>query len=527
MPVSHKTRPHSGYSPCLLAATVLASLLLPACAKKQWHYTPPPAPAPSKDFDAQFDAAHLDPNGAALNLDWHPQLAGRIPDPDACDQGQPYSSACTQNNPFQDQPNGFNAAICSLGKVFSGHPIQPFFGHADWMVAQQTGAIGWFNFGADFDYGLLLVPRTDSLPPQNPPHFNGHGITTNNSHVSSDQSPQYIEVEFDSDETDPVFTQGWWKNFQTDGENDDTAQLATLLHPSDPTTLACGSVVGLFGLDCDHGCRSELHPVYGLAIQRTEDPSKNEWSILARNWGTGGYCSQYNDELDQTSLSLLLPYSSPQKPTAVVTDFVSTGTKTAKISCPKIYFWNGQAAVYLKLPRPAKQAVASFTLTLQWPAGAHSVACTQVRTEDARMAHEREISALVPPRPGEPPQEFEGHGEDYMGRLLHGMDPLLVRMQKESVRQSLAAQNSPRAQRLARMNANRRQEVCTAVEVIDGPPPQPKPTVKTLSDLKPDPVKTARDEAIQRKICSQYNQQHPPPVGNMAQLKAACQSVVK
>lgn len=172
-------------------------------------YAPPPAPTPDKDFDAQVDATHLDPNGVPLNLDWHPQLAGIVPSPDACNDGQPYTAQCTQNQPFEDQPSGFNAGICALGKVFSGHPIQPFFGHSDWMVTQQTGAIGWFNFGADFDYGLMLAPNTDSLPPTTPPSFNGHGITTNNSHVSSDQSPQYIEMEFDSDEVDPVFTQNF------------------------------------------------------------------------------------------------------------------------------------------------------------------------------------------------------------------------------------------------------------------------------------------------------------------------------
>jgi hypothetical protein len=510
-----------------LVATLFLATVLSGCAKKQWHYAPPPAPTPDKDFDAQVDATHLDPNGAPLNLDWHPQLAGIVPSPDACNDGQPYTAQCTQNQPFEDQPSGFNAGICALGKVVSGHPIQPFFGHSDWVVAQQTGAIGWFNFGADFDYGLMLAPNTDTLPPTTPPSFNGHGITTNNSHVSNDQSPQYIEMEFDSDEVDPVFTQDFWNDFRVAGENNDIGKMEELIHLSDPTTLACGSVVGLFGLDCDHGCRSELHPVYGLAIQRKEDPNDNQWSILARNWGTGGYCSQYNDELDQTSLALLLPYNSPRPPTAEVKYFVTTGSSSVRVSCPKIYFWNGQAAVYLNMPRPAKQSVASFSLTLHWPAGAHSAACTQVKTADVRMAHEREMSALTLSPATENPQEFKGRGEDYMGLLLHGTNPPAFHMQNETMRQNLAAQNTARTQRLARMKANLKETTCGTVEVISGPPPLPKAIVKPLTDLKPDPVKTARDATIRDTICHEYDTQHPPPVGTLDQLRAACHTAPK
>ena len=33
------------------ATVTLAALLLAGCPKQEWHYTPPPAPAPSKDFD--------------------------------------------------------------------------------------------------------------------------------------------------------------------------------------------------------------------------------------------------------------------------------------------------------------------------------------------------------------------------------------------------------------------------------------------------------------------------------------------
>ena len=119
----------------------IAAILLCGCPRKQWTYAPPPAPPPpSKDFDVHFGADHPDPNGAARNVDWQPQAQGNVPNPDSCNDGQPYTSPCTQNGPFLDQPDGVHQAFCFLGKVFSGSPPQPFFGHADWTVAQYDGA---------------------------------------------------------------------------------------------------------------------------------------------------------------------------------------------------------------------------------------------------------------------------------------------------------------------------------------------------------------------------------------------------
>ena len=501
-----------------LCAVLAAVVFLCGCPKKQWSYTPPPAPAPSKDFDAHFDPAHPDPNGAPRNVDWRPQIQGRIPNPDSCNDGQPYSTACTQDKPFQDQPDGLREAFCFIGKAVSGSPIQPFYGHADWMVAQFDGSIGWFNFGDDFDYDLLLVPG--SLPQG---AGNEHGITTNNNHVADNSSqPQYIEVEWDSAETDAAFPDpgnpgtlpSWWAQFKQAGHADDTQQLARLLHPSDEHTLACGSVVGLFGLDCDHGCRSELHPLYGLAIQRTEDPADNEWSVLVRNWGTGGYCSQYNDELAETSLSIVLPYSSSQPPTKVeVQDFVTTTVSGPGVQCPKIYFQDGQTIVNLTLPPPENQGVAAFSLKLQWPAGAQPMACTQVKTAGAALA-EPAAPAAHPAAPLK--------GEDYLGALLRGT--------KQGQRLDLEKDilpTVPREQTMAtrRMTVSPPPQSCDgAIQVIPGRPPVVHAVA--VRRLRKDPVKRSRDEALRTYICQQYRAKGvAPPVGTQQDLDQACKGV--
>src|SRR5579863_1106749 len=153
---------------CCALTALLAALLLCACPKKEWNYTPPPPPPPppAKPFDVQFSPTHLDPNGAPRDVNWFPQLSGTVPNPDSCNDGQPYTAPdCTQDTIFKDKPDILHQAFCFFGKVTSGSPYQSFFGHSDWMVAQYNGSMGWFNFGADDDYDLFLIPGKDDLPP--------------------------------------------------------------------------------------------------------------------------------------------------------------------------------------------------------------------------------------------------------------------------------------------------------------------------------------------------------------------------
>jgi len=497
------------------------TLLFSACPKKQWQYTPPPAPSPGKDFDAHYDATQLDPNGAARNIDWQPQLSGRIPNPDACNDGQPYSSACTRNNPFLDQPDGLNEAFCFVGKLASGSPVQPFYGHADWMLSQFNGSIGWFNFGDDWDYGLMLIPASDHLPPA-PPATNEHGITTNNNHVTDDKSPQYIEMEFNSLEVDPAFEKGWWNAFEMSGHNNDAAALAQLFHPNQKT-LACGSAVGLFGLDCDHGCRSELHPIYGIAIQRTEDPNDNEWSVMARNWGTGGYCSQYNDELAATNITIDLPYNSSQPPTSVqVQDFSSASTSSsAQVGCPSVYFQNGQTVVNLTLPPAEQQPVASFTLKIQWPAGAQPVSCTQPNVDTTKMM------ALSPEHA---PINGPMRGEDYMGALVHSaaqsQTPGIQHIDLEKDILPAVPQSQDRMQSLKKMSLAPPARPCDGTLTVKSGLPQPAP-VTTAHKLKIDPSKRVRDQAVRNYVCHNYKMKKftLPPNTSQQDFDQACKGV--
>ena len=53
-------------------------------------------------------------------------------------------------------------------------------------------------------------------------------------------------------------------------------------------------LTGMFGLDGEHGLKSELHPLYAMATLRDDfenSPSDEAWLIFVRNQGDEGYCS--------------------------------------------------------------------------------------------------------------------------------------------------------------------------------------------------------------------------------------------
>jgi hypothetical protein len=68
---------------------------------------------------------------------------------------------------------------------------------------------------------------------------------------------------------------------------------------------------GLVGLDCEHGCYTEVHPIMGLSVQATSSVAgEDEWALFARNWGNEGYCSQDLHYLDlfNSTYVVMLPW---------------------------------------------------------------------------------------------------------------------------------------------------------------------------------------------------------------------------
>jgi hypothetical protein len=263
-------------------------------------------------------------------------------------------------------------AICALGAT---NP--DFIGHADWSVAEYRGAIGWENYAADLDYNFRLV--TDKLIGTTP------------------ENPESIEMEMDSRELFDNFgdkRDWWWEKFALTADTMNFPELDRQIHPSNPMKLACGTAIGIFNLDCEHGCRSEVHPLYTLAVQLEEDPKSNDWAVLVRNWGNGGSCASYDDQFQLQDVSLLLPVDAPAPPVKVaVQEFVGT----AGVGCPATSYDSSRKGEVLRfaLPSPDKHGMAVMKVHMEWPDGTKTMSCpdVNVQTQQARI----EAEAAKPP----------------------------------------------------------------------------------------------------------------------------------
>jgi outer membrane receptor protein involved in Fe transport len=248
----------------------------------------------SAPFDLVWDS--IDPNGIALNPKWawettHPDH----PNPDTLCAGFPYADRsrvdfgtppCTTQAPTADPPTGFNSLICRKGVP------KNFDGHVNWMPATIYGHIFWndhksWDQGGDDDYNVRLQP--------------GHrgALTSNN--------PEDMLVEFDSSETvdQPAFRTDWWNQFHSavDRGGGDTGDGPAGAMIDGKEAI----IVGLLGIDTEHGAHSELHPAWGFAVHVSDSPYDDQWAFFARSSGNEGFCSQDQHHLDLSKLSFFLP----------------------------------------------------------------------------------------------------------------------------------------------------------------------------------------------------------------------------
>ncbi len=353
------------------------------------------APAP---FDLVWDA--VDYNGLPLNPKWASQVnpPGSRPGPDPLcnnfryvydllDPRFPQSSnnprvrvgvlygspACTTQQPSIDVASGFHGEACDrFGLPHYSRPAVR--GHVNWGAATYEGRLTWEGHslespGGDHDYELRLFPP------------GGAGLT------SGEES---IELEFDSRETIDAFPHKtpWWDALHQDVHRADVALAAysaAALTPTDPllnyrrqeAEQAVGVVqakinnrpaiaIGLFGLDCGHSCSPELHPVYALAINVDDNPSRDVWAIFVRNWGNEGYCSHFDHPLNRQSITFFLRRPgatsvSIRNETAFYPNWEGGGAGPFVELVP-----NEGARVTFYLPEPDARGLINGELHLQW-----------------------------------------------------------------------------------------------------------------------------------------------------------------
>lgn len=486
-------------------------VLLAGCrTPKTWTTQPQSTPPPpelgsgqddSQDFNVVWDKTSA--NKSPLNPQWGSQKrAGKLP-PIACSSD---SYKCTNQSPVMDSPTGLNGLFCSAAAGGSS-----FYGHADWGVAEYQGAIGWYNFNfwdGDYDWVLKaenLAGVTDSNFPQSP------------------HDPQFIELEFDSRETAPHFgdNDNWWWPGLThkawDGVLKGTFDdVDTYLHPETPSQakkfLACGVVTGVFGLDCDHGCRSEVHPVYTLALQTDENPQTNQWAVFVRNWGAGGFCSGWNDELNASRMEVLLPVtSSSGGPEVTVEQFAGT----AGVGCPTYGYVAGKGEeLSFDLPAADTQGMAVMTVTLKWPSGADTMHCSEVDVNELRKLRGDIVSGA---------SETDAEGQLVRAMRAVGMGPKPGGFTRDISQPYLMNHPAkPGVQKMMMQNPTRTQNVCPAterpLEMKLAQPAQEHPRKK----LAPNAAGAARNEATFAALCSEYARQNkaaPPELQKVCKDK--------
>lgn len=450
---------------------------------------PPPVLGNGQDDSQEFNVDWADKsiNQSPLNPQWGLQKKSQTLPPQAC-TSKPYT--CTGQGPGMDKPTGLNGLLCAAaaGGV-------PFYGHADWGVVEYQGAIGWYNFNFwDGDYCLAMKPKNlEGVTQQNFPQ----GLHPNN--------PQFIELEFDSRETAPNFGDNdnwWWPRLSRkafDGLFNGFDDLDSFLHPdasgNAKKTLACGVVTGVFGLDCDHGCRSEVHPVYTLAVQTDESPQHNQWAVLVRNWGAGGFCSGWNDEMNASRMEVLLPVtSSSQGPEVKVEQFAGT----AGVGCPTYGYVDGKGeelSFDLPAPTPETQGMAVMLVTLKWPDGADTMHCTEVDVSEFRKLRDGTPGAA---------KETDAEGQLVTAMRAAGLGPKPGEFRRDVSQPYLMSHPaSPTIQKMM-LKTMQGQAVCPAPEktlqMKLAQPVQEFPRTKLVQDKAAE----ARNEAMLAALCREH-----------------------
>jgi hypothetical protein len=268
-----------------------------------------------------------------------------------------------------DTPDGLNEVICGFGET------DAFHGHVNWFAVTIAGTVAWDEHSIDDDYNVAVRG----------PGNGGLLNTSNNFHS-----------EFDSDETIDHFKTQWWRDFHAmvdaskvaesrlvqcqaqpgscTGDNIASLQRTRMA----PKTLLNGSnaavVTGLFGLDCEHNCKVELHPVYAFAARVGDTDADETWAIFVRNVGNEGFCSRNLWEAPFTTYTFRLPWRAGMQSVQIVwgagkSEFEGTpGTSGPDVTYVPQIGGGPRSGVYVtfNLPPPSQSPLIDGVLHLSW-----------------------------------------------------------------------------------------------------------------------------------------------------------------
>ena len=175
---------------------------------------------------------------------------------------------------------GFRGFICGVPHAWDADAVQ---GHINWRSAEfSVGMAFWKGYSGspfeDDDYNLFFVPS------------NGACLTQGNSMVPGTHE-RALDVEFSAAETIHRYSApGWWRDLRYAVERGEHGPASHFVSRGQglPAVL-----IGLVGIDTQHGGYAEIHPLFAMAIRIRRDSGTHEetWAYMIRNSGNEGYCS--------------------------------------------------------------------------------------------------------------------------------------------------------------------------------------------------------------------------------------------
>ncbi len=464
----------------LIALGALLVLSFGCRHPRSWQVVPyaPPIDPPKKDFTLVWDKDRVDANGSPLDPYWGlEKIQNEIPPreqashPYPCEL-DPFAAHCTENpTPVQDLPQFPNSLICAVGNLQA-----KIHGHADWIIASQQGCVNWEYQSTDGDYNFRLFPANPLRSV----------LTKNNDH--------FIGLEFDYYESIVNAQLPFWQELRAEvqRENDDQRshepEIRKILHPSDPATDPRAAVLGLFGVDCEHGCKSEIHPVLGFAIETNPDPNDDTWVLFVRNWGDQGFCSHYRHLADfpNNQVGILL-FDDPASdgPTVIPEKTRMFATEGSGMAFPTLSYWQGHGPVLtFNFPPPEqKQVLAEVEIHYRW--------------------NKFQAPSCKPPLPALMMRAARAEpetAEEYLGQLHRKL-------------------RTEKPERMKAMLAVKEKPMFSMVEVTKPPAlpmaaftPPAKPTTKPpkAPTLPADLRKLHRDVSDMQSLCAAYENHLPP-----------------
>jgi hypothetical protein len=402
-----------------------------------------------------------DTNGVPLNPQWGQQVnePGSLPDATDCFSVPGYfdNPLCSTQHPAQDTGTGLQGLICSTGAE------TPIAGHVNWYPSTVEGPIFWDSLAFfDRDYNMQLEPPTQN------------GLTVHNA--------QSIKGEFDSRETINRFSTPWWTAFRAASD----AVKRGMVNGK------AAIISGLVGIDCEHGCPSELHPVWVLAIQARDDPQDDVWAVFVRNWGNEGFCSHLQHEVNwaENRFTLALPWRTGARSVRVDgrTTFkanmagITGGVRSVRGVAVRLTF---------TLPPPSARGLVHGELHLSWTGGAVD-----------------ELGDLSTDGRAAPPARAEWARQG--GEAESQLEELAARLSPET--RELLEREPPQARASFTAVTVRLRRITSAAEEADASTP-----VSVTS--RPDPLHAASEERRLRILLEALGGDIPGPIGQALEQK--------